>query len=182
MIDLRVKGELPRAIEVDGNSFSLNTDFRVWIRFYDDYINKRKTDLSYLFVDNIPNMSEEVIYQLAMFLFCPNATPNVEGGSNDKILDYILDGEYIFSALYATYHIDITEIDMHWYKFLALCNNIRGNSTLWGFAKSMRGHEKQSKNYSQEKEYARLKREWSFPIELSEEEQKIKEQFDDYFS
>lgn len=106
----------------------------------------------------------------------------MEGGSNEKTLDYILDGEYIFSALYQTYGIDITEIDMHWHKFLALCNNITGESTLWGYAKSMRGYRKQSKNYDIEKSYMESKRAWSFPIELTLEEQRIKEEFDDYFS
>lgn len=181
MIDLTKKG-LPNTILVNGCPIFINTDFRVWIRFYEDYTNsKEEVDISYLFVEESPIIDEEVINQLVIFLFNPNVTPRTEGGVSEKTLDYILDGEYIFSALYQTYGIDITESDMHWHKFLAMCNNITGDSTLWGYAKSMRGYRKSSKNDSYEKDCMEAKTAWSFPLELTEEEQTMKDEFDNYF-
>lgn len=181
MIDLREKG-LPNAIKsADGKPILLNTDFRLWIRFYDDVQNDDiDRDISYLFVKEPPVIDNFIFQQLLQFLHNPSSTPNTST-SNDKVLDYVQDGEYIFSSLYATYGIDITEIDMHWYKFKALCDNVIGEGTLWGYAKSMRGYRKPSKNDTYEKQCARAREEWAFPVKLTKEEQKLKEEFDDYF-
>lgn len=181
MIDLREKG-LPNAIKsADGEPILLNTDFRLWIRFYDDVQNDDiDRDISYLFVKEPPVIDNFIFQQLLQFLYNPSSTPNTSA-SDDKVLDYVQDGEYIFSALYATYGINITEIDMHWHKFKALCDNVIGEGTLWGYAKSMRGYRKPSKNDTYEKQCARAREEWSFPIKLTKEEQKLKEEFDDYF-
>lgn len=50
-----------------------------------------------------------------------------------------------------------------------------------GYAKSMRGYRKPSKNDTYEKQCARAREEWSFPVKLTKEEQRLKEEFDDYF-
>lgn len=180
MIDLRNRG-LPNAILVNGKPCYLNTDYRYWIQFYADLENdNEERDISYLFVDDPPVIDDDVLNQLMQFLYNPSATPKSDGAS-DKTLDYILDGEYIFSALYATYGIDIIEMDMHWHKFLALCNNVVGDGTLWGYAKSMRGYSKPSKKDTYERQCMRAKQAWSFPIKLTEEEQRKKDEFDEYF-
>lgn len=183
MIDLREKG-LPNAIlSSDGEPILLNTDFRYWIQFYDDFNSDDiDRDISYLFVEEPPIIDDYILQQLQMFLYNPSITPKSDSSGSEKILDYIEDGEYIFSALYATYGIDITEMDMHWHKFQALCNNIIGESTLWGYAKQMRGYYKPSKSDTYEKQCARAKESWAFPIKLTEEGQRLKDEFDDYFS
>lgn len=180
MIDLTTR--LPNAITANGNLILLNTDYRIWIRFYSDLQNDgADRDISYLFESDVPFIDDEVYTQLMMFLYNPSVTPKSSGGGSDKVLDYLLDGEYIFSALYQTYGIDIVEMDMHWHKFQALCTNIIGDSTLWGYAKQSRGYEKPSKNDTQDKIDSRAKLAWSFPIVLTEEQQKLSEEFDDYF-
>lgn len=182
MIDLREKG-LPNAIyTADGKPILLNTDFRLWIKFYDELNNTDKEiDISYLFVDSAPIIDDHIYKQLLAFLYNPSSTPNGDA-SNEKVLDYIEDGEYIYSALYAKYGIDIIDMDMHWHKFQALCNNITGDDTLWGYAKQMRGYHKPSKSDTYEKQCTRAKEAWSFTVALTEEEQRIKDEFDDYFS
>lgn len=181
MIDL-TKG-LPNAIVGDdGEPIYLNTDYRFWIKFdYDIKQDDTERDISYLFIDNVPVITQNIWEQLKMFLYNPSATPNSDSSSEDKILDYILDGDYIFSALYSTYGIDILETDMHWHKFQALCNNIIGESTLWGYAKSVRGYRKTSKKDTIDAQYSRAKKAWSFRKELSEEEQRQIKEFEDYF-
>lgn len=181
MINLMQKG-LPNAVMVNGEPVSLNTDFRVWIQFHADVQNDSEDiDISYLFKDEIPNIDDSVLEQLLMFLYNPSATPKMGGACNDKLLDYYMDGEYIFSALYQTYGIDITEIDMHWHKFQALCNNVRGDDTIWGYAKGIRGYQKTPKNYDIEKEEQKEKLVWSFQTELTEDEKSKKKEFDSYF-
>ena len=149
MIDLR-KG-LPNAIVgEDGNPILINTDYRLWIQFWQDIQEDNGADVSYLFADTIPVITEDILKQLIAFLYNPSSTPKIEGSGEEKILDYIEDGEYIFSALYATYGIDITEMNMHWHKYLALCNNIIGEKTLCCYAKRRRGYRKHSKKNTME--------------------------------
>lgn len=181
MIDLRNKS-LPNAISANGELFLLNTDYRLWIQFgYDLEHDSEDRDISYLFVDEAPQITDEVLRQLQAFYYNPSSTPR-SGSSGEKVLDYVEDGEYIFSAIYATYGIDIMECDMHWHKFQALCNNIIGESTLWGYAKQMRGYVKPSKNDSYDKQCQKARLAWELPIELTQEEKEKISEFDDYFS
>lgn len=182
MIDLTKKG-LPNAItEADGTPVFLNTDFRLWIRFYEDLRHDdEERDISYLFRGDAPVIDDYVLSQLLQFLYNPCATPKSEP-SSAKTMDYILDGEYIFSALYATYGIDITEADMHWHKFKALCDNIITDDTLWGYAKGCRGYTKPSKKGTYERQKMRQREAWAFPDELTDEEKKKIEEFEKYFS
>lgn len=185
MIDLRIKG-LPNSIQLlNGEPILLNTDFRLWIRFYEELerFNNHvvdEIDCSYLFVDEPPIIDGHILKELEQFLYNPSSTPRSDS-TGVKTLDYVQDGEYIYSAFMQLYGIDLTECDMHWHKFLALANNIVGDSTLWGYAKSVRGYEKPSKNDTQDKAYQRAKEAWSFPIELTLEEQEMKDEFDSYF-
>lgn len=181
MIDLRYG--LPNSIiGNNGEPILLETDYRVWLQFMEDM--KREDidrDVSYLFANEPPIIDERIYNQLIMFLFNPSVTPRSEEASGEKVLDYIMDGEYIFSALYKVYGIDIVDMEMHWHKFQALCNNVIGDDTLWGYAKSMRGYNKPSKSETQDRIYTKAKEVWSFPITVSEEVQEKVEEFDNYF-
>lgn len=187
MIDLTKKG-LPNAIIGDnGEPIFLNTDYRYWIKFSSDLENEKdQIDISYLFADEPPVITESIHKQLLAFLYNPSVTPVSSGSSNVKTLDYLLDGEYIFSAIWAVYGIDITEIDMHWHKFQALCNNIVGEDTLWGYAKQMRAYKKPNKSDTYDKHCQNAKIAWTFPRIESEEEQiekqKKRDEFDAYFA
>ena len=175
MIDLTKR--LPNAIYgADGKPFLLNTDFRYWIQFNEDLKrDSEDRDISYLFKGDVPYITNEILMQLQMFLYNPSATPKSDF-SGERVLDYVLDGDYIFSALYATYGIDITEMEMHWHKFQALCNNIVGDNTLWGYAKQRRGYKKSDK--SMEQIYEKEKIAWSLPVE---EKEQSYEEYDEYF-
>ena len=174
---------LPNAIlSANGEPIFLNTDYRIWIRFWKD-IQKddEDRDISYLFKDKPPMIDNYILEQLMQFLYNPSSTPKSDNTESEKVLDYVEDGEYIYSALYATYGIDIVDMEMHWHKFLALCNNVIGESTLWGLAKAVRGYHKPPRNYNEHRRYTQLKDAWSFPIELTAEEKRLKQEFDDYF-
>ena len=56
MIDLTVKG-LPNVIEINGSLYSIETDFRLWMRFEIEVGKLKprdKIDVSYLFVNEMP--------------------------------------------------------------------------------------------------------------------------------
>lgn len=184
MIDLTKKG-LPDAIMVNGKPISINTDFRCWIRFnhdYDDYVQGKldEIDISYLFPNVKPNITNDVLNQLLMFLYNPPVTPKADGTKSEKIFDYMMDGDYIFSALYAEYGIDITSMDMHWHKFQALVINVVGDNTLFGLIRSYRSYEKPSKNHSFENDMLRKKEAYALPIS-DEFIDPVIEEFNEYF-
>ena len=182
MIDLRMR-DLPNSVITDeGKSVLLNTDFRIWIRFSEDLKNDDDDrNISYVFAEEPPFINDFILAQLIAFLQNPSETPMQEA-SGERVLDYVKDGEYIFSALYATYGIDIIEMDMHWHKFQALCNNVIGEKTLWGYAKSMRGYQKPSSSDSYEKQCLRAKEMWSLPEIMTKEEIEKESEFEEYFS
>ena len=105
MIDLTQK-DLPKAISVNGKSIFINTDFRVWLEFW-----KTKTvNYSKLIKDNttlLESDREALDSALINFLYNPNEYPKSSGGSGEKLVDYYLDGEYIYSAFMTQYHIDL---------------------------------------------------------------------------
>lgn len=184
MINLTKKG-LPDAIMVNGEPIFINTDFRCWIQFnhdYEEYVcgKVNEIDISYLFPDVKPVITNDVLNQLLLFLYNPPATPTADGTEGEKIFDYMIDGDYIFSALYAVYGVDITAMDMHWHKFQALVINVVGDNTLFGLIRSYRSYEKPSKNHSFENDMLRKKEAYALPIEDKENDSAI-EEFNKYF-
>ena len=59
MIDLITKG-LPDTVTIGGEPFLIETDFRPWMRFCDEFEmwdQKQNLNVSYLFADEIPHIS-----------------------------------------------------------------------------------------------------------------------------
>lgn len=177
MIDLIYKG-LPQCIVISGESFPVYTDYRIWMRFcneFERWDQKGKLDISYIFSECIPMiLQEEDIKAVLDFAYPPSVVPTGTGKSNERILDYEIDSDYIYSAFLGQYGIDLLETEMHWHKFCAL---------LHGVNKSTRLHEIMGyRRYEgKDKDYQRLKAAWSLPVVLTEEDMKAKQEFDDYF-
>ena len=97
--------------------------------------------------------------------------------SSDTLVDYILDGEYIYASFMYDYGIDLIDIEyMHWHKFKALFTSLSENSKMKTIM-SIRGYEKTPKNYDFDKEREKLKRIWSLDELLTEEELAALEEF-----
>ena len=159
MIDLRNK-ELPNAITVDGNSFLIQTDFRYWIEF-SEKLKKKDTKLKeyfFLFTGKIPKVP--FMNELLNFYSNPNSTPRLSSTeSNDPVIDYVQDGEFIVSSFFQAYHIDLTRTDyMHWHLFKALLNGLPSNTYMKEIM-AMRSYKKETKTYEQQQKY--LKNIWA---------------------
>lgn len=164
MIDLTIKG-LPDAIELNGKSFSIKTDFREWIKF-DQLVreNRPVIDFMYLFSEPRPSEAEVLLMSedLLSFFQNPNSTPNNQKGSGERISDYLQDGEFIYAAFMETYNIDLIETEMHWHKFKALFMGL-SSECLYSKIVSWRGYEKDTKDFHQQ--MTELKNNWALPIE-----------------
>lgn len=178
MIDLSQKG-LPDTVTIWGEPFQVRTDYRVWMRFcleFEARDRKQDFDIAYLFRSEIPAIqTQEDLNAVLMFAYPPFVVPNTGGEKeNDKILDYLMDGDYIYAAFLGQYSIDLVETKLHWHKFRALVNGLNDTTRLY----EIMGYRCYTGN---DKEMVKLRESWKLPVSLTEEEQHKKKEFDDYF-
>lgn len=111
----------PSSVTVDGANYPINTDFRTVLLFLEMWED-----------DEIPTG-----YKLGLMadMFGVDAPSQVwewinEGEKVDleetvKVLDFVEDEKYIYSAFMQEYNIDLYEIKyLHWYKFKWLLNGL----------------------------------------------------------
>lgn len=162
MIDL-THPALPTCLVVDGEEYQVDTSFRTWMRFgklLQDGIAWRG-----VFKGEVPKGNW--LEAACEFLESPNATPVKERG-RQRVLDLILDGEYITAAFQQAYGIDLTEGDMHWHRFKALLNGVP-DSTRLAQIMQIRGYEKPPAKQDADAEARKRQRQWALPS-LGEEE------------
>lgn len=166
MIDLRFN-TLPSTLEVGGSFFRVHTDFRIWLQF-GEYFNNR-TPWDGIFVE-APNADPDDWLPAALeFYKSENVTPRSSETISDRIIDYILDGDYIVASFQAVYGIDLTDstLEMHWHRFKALLVGLPDNCKLTKIM-SYRAYAK--KPYDHDKEMRKLKEAWALPDEQAETE------------
>lgn len=185
MIDLREKG-LPNQIKVGNSFFTIKTNFREWLKFSEKIKNKDidYENISDLFVDELPistwiMRSEDIIKSLEDFFINKNATPRESSdNSNENIIDYILDGEYIVGSFMSAYGIDLTTVDMHWHLFKALFLSLPDSAKIRQIM-SMRAYKKSNESYDQTS--LKLKEDWRLPDMTDEELDEINEEINNLF-
>lgn len=185
MIDLTQK-DLPNAIVVNGKSILLNTDYRVWLEFWKTNKVKYKNLIKEVNKELKVSDVDELNKKLKEFLNNPNEYPHYNSSDNKRLIDYYLDGEYIYSAFMTQYHIDLLEVDMHWHKFKALVNDL--NVGIISYAKKARGYEKRTKKDKNNSNdyWEKEKQAWQLTPILTEEEKESEEEkvreFEEYFN
>ena len=149
---------LPQAVEVDGSSFFINTDFRYWLLF-DKLIRKGGAtyrDISFV-LEKPEEINKAVFKKLMEFYLNKNTTPHSNGNneSNIPIMDYEQDGEFIYASFRRYYNINLLTDKLHWHEFLGL---LRG---LFNDYKDIVGY----RSYSgDDKDYIKLRNSWSLDI------------------
>lgn len=154
MIDLRFA--LPTGIEVGGAFYELNTDFRVWLEFNRSVEEDGIAPFS-IFKNEIP--SGDWTAAALEFAKSENVTPR-GGDSGERLLDLILDGDYITGAFWQVYGIDLTTASLHWHVFLALLRSLPDSCKLTEIM-GYRGYT--SSRQKPEQQYRELKKAWSLP-------------------
>lgn len=178
MIDLTAKG-LPNVIEINGSPYSIETDFRLWMRFEIEVGKLKprdKIDVSYLFVNEMP--ARLTLNDLMVFARPKRVLPRSTGRHSDAIaLDYELDSDLIVAAFLGQYGIDLTEVDLHWHKFLALLHGLNEHTKL----REVMGYRMYEKNSGKTDIYEELRRAWEIERMTTEEAAEIQE-FSDIFT
>lgn len=172
---------------VNGKAYAIYTDFRVWMRFCLEFEAFRDggyegvMDISYLFKNLLPEFEKPEDYQTIIdFAYPQNVVPRGIQDAEERILDFRIDSDYIYSAFMQDYKIDLCEAKMHWHKFKALLNGISENTRLCQIMGYRSYTGEQVENH--DKIYKKLKNAWELPKKLTEEEKHQNEEFERYFS
>lgn len=180
MIDL-TKKVLPCSIEVYGRIFPIHTDFQYYILFSRMIAEKhRLSDFDFLYTEKVPADRQRGLDGLMRFAFPERELPKDIGEETDEIiLDYEKDADFIYSAFFHYYHIDLMaeKLSMHWYKFSSLLNGLKETklNDIMGF-RSYRPKQTDGREYKTQ--MLRLKEMWRIEPPLTEEEKKAVEKFE----
>lgn len=124
--------ELPKGVYIDNIPYSINTDFRVSILFSMIIDDKEINDnlkfnkIIELYYPEKPHDLNKAFEIIMWFYRCGKEVDNKNNNkSNNIILDYEIDANYIYSAFMSQYKIDLQDIEyLHWWKFRALFDNL----------------------------------------------------------
>ena len=181
MLDL-TKKVLPSAILVGGSYVKIKTDWRLWVRFTQLLEEDAAVeDLSFLFQEGtVPEQKEECIKALMDFAFPKKPLPRSDGKPGEKILDYRIDADLIYSAFREQYGIDLIKTDMHWHTFSALLGGL--HNTKLNEIMSARSYDPNDHTKYEEAQL-KMKNAWTLEgVVTSEDEVKKESDFDKAFS
>lgn len=172
---------LPDCVEIDGGTYYINTDFRVWVKiellFSDDVPEGYRLPLALgLAFDTIPENKEEAAEALLAFYSGGKNTEKKPSGKkkksrkNRRIYSFEYDSEYIYAAFLQAYGIDLADVKMHWFKFKALFAALPDECLMskimgWRALEITKDIPEASR-----KRYAELKETYRLPLSQTEEE------------
>lgn len=123
--------KLPTSINVFGKEIEVYTDFKKWIEFeleYEKDIESSQIIMSLLELVKDKEMInsnnlEEVVNQLLLFYNCGEKVDDEnkrQNKSSKTMYSFDKDQYMIYSDFIRFYDIDLTEVNMHWWKFKKL--------------------------------------------------------------
>ena len=127
----------PEYVKVGDKKYKINTDFRIAIECQDIATNKNIGDyeralaiIYKLFGDdgiNTPQHYEKLLELAIKYLSCGKEVNNQINEEPD--MDFVQDMDYIEASFMSDYNIDLTNIEMHWWKFYNLINGLSNSET-----------------------------------------------------
>ncbi len=131
---------LPETVVIDGMAYPIYWDFRIGMQF-ERIRNGKMSDeeriikLLQLYYPQIPENISEAINQMLWFYRCGEPEEQKEDEdnrrqryqrrtSNEPAYSFAQDAPYIYAAFREQYGIDLTEVSMHWWKFVALFDSL----------------------------------------------------------
>jgi hypothetical protein len=122
--------QFPDAIEIDGEVYAVNTDFRVGLQIMADFENPEfdQDEKGYLMLNrlyrDLPDDRDGEFYQEALskatkFLNAGDETGQETEGK-PRLYSFDKDARLIYSAFSQTHGVDLQTADMHWWRFIAL--------------------------------------------------------------
>ena len=177
---------VPDSVTIAGTRYSINTDFRVWIKFEklltesgDDNDEVFESILQLLFKEKIPppEHAQETVDSILWFYNCGKEVTGKGSSGKKDVFSYDYDDGYIVAAFKQQYGIHLNAEEMHWWEFHAYMLSLSEDTE---FVKIMgyRAVEITSKmSVSQRNFYQKMKQHYKLPIkkELQEQYSQIEE-------
>lgn len=127
----------PKVVRIDGKEYKINTDFRYAIECNriaeDETIGDLERALAIIYTlfgeegINTPEHYERLLEMAQKYLLCGK---EYDSENNNKFdMDFIEDMDYIEASFMSDFHLDISSIEIHWWKFMKLMNGL-SNSEL----------------------------------------------------
>ena len=124
--------DYPKYVEIDDKRYKINTDFRIAIECQDISTNEEIGDFERamaiiykLFGDegiDTPEHYEKLLKLAVKYLSCGKEVDNKTNEEPD--MDFIQDMDYIEASFMSDYNIDLSNTEMHWWKFYKLINGL----------------------------------------------------------
>lgn len=169
---------LPEAVEIDGQEYDINADFRACLRtilaFEDDELTDIEKQLVLLqnLYPVIPEDKLKALQQGVKFLNGGEGEREGEIETHLRLYSFEQDAGYIFAAFRQTHGIDLETVQLHWWKFLALFMDLGSETTFCGLV-SLR---KRIKTGKASKEEIRAYRDMREVIDLKEPDRRTPEE------
>ncbi len=167
---------LPGSLKVGNKEYEIETDFRVWMRFVQDVFTAKDgyrtiaESMCRIFEEIPPNLIETLSAMMDFYTLCKKGDSGKTGPRNQQILDFDIDSGLIYAAFLQQYGIDLTKVDMHWWIFKTLIDNLSEDTQ---FVKIMQFRCKDIssiKDKEMKKFYQKMKRVYALPDNRSDEE------------
>lgn len=158
----------PEYVKIDDKKYKINTDFRIAIQCQDiatdetisDY--ERALAIVYkLFGDegiNTPQHYEKLLELAIKYLSCGKEFDMK--GNEEPDMDFTQDMDYIEASFMSDYNIDLTNMEMHWWKFYNLINGLSnsemGNCCVLNRVRNLRTYD--TKDIKDPKELEKIKK------------------------
>lgn len=135
---------LPSSVVLGGREYQINTDYRNWILFEQMMSDRELSDwdkMVYsfdLFFHEDEDLSDidmaAALKAVMWFYACGVEVEDKKGGGGSNrrvnIYSWEQDGEYIFAAFLDQYGIDLTQDELHWWKFRALFRSLKQDNEI----------------------------------------------------
>lgn len=115
---------LPEAVEIDGQEYEINTDYRVGLQimtaFEDPNLTgfEKQAVMLRLLYPAVPSDARRASELAVKFLNCgQEAKQSDEESDATRYYSWSQDARYIMSAIEQTYQIDLSTAGLHWWRF-----------------------------------------------------------------
>lgn len=127
--------DLPRSIVVDGIDYPILTDFKAGIEWYSVVTGdllvtdaERALYTVRLFCLEEPEDTFAAFNEIQRFLIGGQEPEDVE--PQEPCIDFVQDFWYIWAGFLDQYNLDLQRVNMHWWKFRALLDELRDDTRI----------------------------------------------------
>lgn len=128
----------PNRVTVARHEYEIITDFKDWLRFVDMLKDPAVTEQDKLlimlgfYVDDLPPTMLSMAYRPLIDFFSmkeaestgANEAEEIPPTAKKALYDFNQDARYIIAGFWQDYRIDLTETNMHWWKFRILLDGL----------------------------------------------------------